>query len=100
MQAHPNYRSFMLVVFFRLESFFVDFILENVALKCPNAVNTDGIKIFLTVSADKPSTEVFLFRMLQINDDLLGYPNVACQNETNCSWLLTSTAGEADFLLD
>jgi hypothetical protein len=34
--------------------------------------------------------------MFLMKDDLVGYPNAACQKETNCVVLMTSTAGDAD----
>jgi undecaprenyl diphosphate synthase len=47
-------------------------------------INEATVKKFLATAADNPSTKIFPFRMFLINDDLLGYPNAACQNATNC----------------
>ena len=79
------------------DSGLVDLILDLVASRWPNAVYTDGIKFFLTTSVVNPSMTMFPFRIFLMNEDLVGYPNAACQKETNCCILFTSTAGDADF---
>ena len=67
--------------------------LDLVASRCPMAVKMDGVKLRRTVPTDRPSMQIFPFRILVTNVVLDGNPKAECQYETKSFWLFTSTAG-------